>query len=205
MQRRQLVLPILLITALPALAARAEILLSEQTVSINRSSNIFDVSHFDLDLVFGDNPFVPSNEVILFDGLIVSPADVGSVYEANSGTEFDTVSARVTDALNEYITVSMTEDQPDGLGDGRISFEDAFFDRPFPANPPDLAGNVIERVTLEIDSFTLAGPQALVEGQPVDLVVTISFFGIPEPQTIALLGLGLASYAGSFILRRPRG
>lgn len=197
MINRQLVLTSTFLLAIcSALHAGAEILLFEQTISINRSPNIFDNDHFDVDVVFGDSPFVPTNAVVLFDGLVVSPDDVGSIYEATAGTDvsFSTVAGRVTDGLDEFIIVSMTEDEVGGLKDERISQEKMFFEQTLPASPPDLAGNDIEKVTLEVDSFTLAGPGESVEGQPVDLVVTISFFGIPEPQTLAMLGIGLASF-----------
>ena len=184
-----------------ALHAGAETLLYEQTISINRSPNNFDIDQFDLDLVFGDNPFVPTNPITLFDALVVSPADVGSIFEATSGTDtnFSTVSSRVTDGLDEYITVSMTEDEVGGLTEERIAQENMFFEQ---ALPPDLFGTSVEKVTLEVDSFTLAGPDEAVEGQPVDLVVTISFFGIPEPQSLALLGVGIAFLLAMGKLRR---
>ena len=201
---RKLVLPTaFLLVVLPALHASAELLLYERTVSVNRSVNTFDGDQFDLDLIFGDHQFVPTNEVILFDGLVVSPADVGSIYEAALGGDanFLTVSGRVTDSLNEYISVSITEDILGGLNEQRISRENKFFQQ---EAPPDLSGSLVEKITMEIDSFTLAGPGDVVEGDPVDLVVTISFFGIPEPQTIALLGFGLAGLLSCPKLRHRR-
>ena len=152
----------------------------------------------------GDHEFVPTNGVTLFDDLVISPADVGTIYEAttDSDANFPVVATRVTDAANEFITVALTEDQTNGLTEQRISFENKFFDQAIPDNPPDLAGNVVDMVTMQVESFTLVEQGAIVEGQPVDLVLTVSFFSeIPEPQTMALLAIGVAA---SFALFKTR-
>jgi len=202
---RKNLLPIMLLLLVLASQAGAEVLIYKHTLSINNSTNKFDIDHFDLDLRFGNHQFIPSNEAKLFEALIISPADVGSTYEVTAGTDFDTASSRVTDGANEFISVTMTEDETGGVSEGRISPENMFFQKLPPANPPDLFGNVVNKIALAIDSFTLAGPGAIVEGQPVDLVVTISFFGIPEPQTLALGALGICSLLGGFKRRRERG
>lgn len=189
-------LPALLLAALSTGAATAETLLYELSFSVNRKPNVFQVNQFDLDLVFGDDRFSPSNGVTLFDDLVISPGDVGSTFMAdnNSDVAFPVVAGRLTDALDQFINVSLTENNGSGFSEHRIWKENRFFQQD---NPPDLAGSTVEMVSLHVDSFTFLTDEDEDEdsdedGQPVDLELTVSFFGaIPEPTSCVLLGIGL--------------
>lgn len=203
MMHYKLLLPSLFAASIIALAwvipgnvAQSGTLLYERTVSVNRSSNIFSTDEFDLDLVFGDNQFAPTNGVTLFDSLIVSPADVGSTFSADAGsdTEFATVAGRVTDAQNEFMNLSLTEDLSGGLTEQRIWQENRFFQQLVPVNPPDLAGMELGSINVKVESFTFMTEQneESSNSQPVDLVLTVSFLGIvPEPTSVALVAVGL--------------
>ncbi len=180
---------------------QGEILLFQRGVSVNRSVNIFDTDQFDLDLIFGNDFFVPTNGVTLFDSLVISPADVGMTYNATliNDPAFSTVAERLTDAKKEFIKVSLTEDQLNGLTEQRGWAENFFFGH---VSPPDLAGKTVERVSLHVDAFTLlpgalgGGPaalvaQPLVDSQQFDLVFTVMIYGVPEPAAAWLLLVGL--------------
>ena len=194
-------LPALLLVALFASATQAEILLYQRTIDLNRSVNIFDTDSFDLDIVFGDNQFSPSNPLTLFDSLIISPDDVGTILEASieSNPVFATAAGRLTDANNEFINVSITEDQANGLTEQRIWQENRFFQQSVPINPPDLSGQPLTSLRVSIDSFnleTLENEEATLVNEeaslvpPVELVLTLSFFGaIPEPGTLGLIAI----------------
>lgn len=183
-------------------------LLYQRTVSVNRSANIFSTDQFDLDLVFGNNQFSPTNGVTLFDSLVVSPADVGTTFsaDADSDSSFGMASGRVTDALNEYMNLSLTEDLSGGLTEQRIWQENRFFQHVVPTTPPDLAGMVLGSIDVKVESFTFetVENEEASNNQPVDLVLTISFLGvIPEPATVMLVSVGLL--ANILRLRGVRG
>lgn len=185
-------LPALLLAALSIRAATAETLLYELSFNVNHTSNNFQIDQLDVDLVFGDDRFSPSNGVTLFDDLVISPDDVGSTFMAdnNSDPAFPVVAGRVTDALDEFIDFSLIENNGSGFTEHRIWQENRFFKQ---NNPPDLAGNAVEMVSLRVDSFTLLSDEDEDEDeQAVDLDLTVSFFGaIPEPTSCVLLGIGL--------------
>lgn len=199
MRRLNVSLALLLATLLPG-KSHGEILLFQREISVNRSVNIFDTNQFDLDLNFGNDFFAPTNSVTLFDSLAISPGDVNTTYDATSASDpaFSAVAERLTDALNEIIKVSLTEDQVDGLIEQRGWAENFFFGQVAPSAPPDLAGATVDRVSLHIDAFTFLsgapaeGSAALVASQPFDLVFTVSIYSaVPEPAAAQLLLVGL--------------
>ncbi|MCH8840044.1 MAG: hypothetical protein IH831_05080 [Planctomycetes bacterium] len=173
----------LLLATLLAGETQGEILLFQRMISVNRSVNIFDTDQFDLDLIFGDDFFVPTNDVTLFDSLVILPGNVGTTYDATpiSDSAFSTVAERLTDAINEFIKVSLTEDQLDGRTEQRGWAENFFFGH---SSPPDLAGTTVERVSLHIDDFDFS-PDAF------DLKFTVMIYGVPEPAAAWLLLVGL--------------
>ncbi len=195
------VLLALLLATLLIGETQGAILLFQREISVNRSMNIFDTDQFDLDLNFGNDFFAPTNNVKLFDSLVISPGNVGTTYDTTSTSDsaFSTVAGRLTDSLNEFIKVSLTEDQAGGLTEQRGWAENFFFGH---SSPPDLAGATVDRVSLHIDAFSLLsaasdeGPAALVaqplsDGQEFELMFTVSIFGIPEPAAAQLLLVGL--------------
>jgi hypothetical protein len=200
MRHLHVTLALLLATLLTGVA-QGEILLFQRAISVNRSENIFDTDQFDLDLTFGDDFFDPNNGVTLFDDLVISPADIGSTYDATLASDpnnFPTAAARLTDAINEVIRIALTEYQVGGLPEYRGSDEELFFGHPTPPGPPDLAGSTVDRVSLRLDNFVFlssaaaGGPAPVIEGQPFDVSLTLSIYSaIPEPTAIRLLLLGL--------------
>lgn len=200
---------VLLLAMLLAGEAQGEILLFQRGVSVNRSVNIFDTDQFDLDLIFGNDFFAPTNDVTLFDSLVISLGDVGMTYDATptSDPAFSTVAERLTDALNEFINVSLTENQLDGRTEQRGWAENFFFGH---SSPPDLAGTTVERVSLHIDDFDFlsgapgGGPAALVAGQQFDLKFTVSIYGVPEPAAAWLLLVGLMALGLTPFCRRQQ-
>ena len=172
-------------------------LLFERTMSVNRSVNIFDTNQFDLDVTFADRFFNPTNPVTLFGNLKITPDDVGSSFSVSSGDAlFADADLRLTDALDEQILILFTEDQPNGLTEQRGWSESFFFFDPATLATADLAGASLESIRLRVDQFTLVtgSPLAVTTGPPVDLQLTISFFGIvPEPATIWILWAGVAT------------
>ena len=201
----------LVLTMLLTGAAQGEMLLFQQLVNINRSSNPFDTDQFDLDLNFGDDFFAPTNGATLFDDLVISPDEVGATYDATQASDpnnFATVADRVTDGLNEIIKVSLREHQVGGLAEQRGWQEDFFFGHPTPPGPPDLAGNTVVRVSLRVDAFTFvssaigSGVAPLVTGQPFDVDLTLSFYVVPEPAAGGLLLFGLMALGAPAFGRR---
>jgi hypothetical protein len=212
MTRRLKVLLALLLATLFAGETQGGILLFQREVSVNRSVNIFDTDQFDLDLILGNDYFVPTNAITLFDSLVISPADVGMTYDATliNDPAFSTVAERLTDAKKEFIKVSLTEDQLNGLTEQRGWAENFFFGR---ASPPDLAGETVNRVSLHIDGFdfhlavTDGDPAALVaqpliDGPEFDLRFTVSIYGVPEPAAAQLLLAGLTVLGLTPVCRR---
>jgi len=177
-------------------------ILFQRALGVNRSANIFDTDQFDLDLTLGDQFFNPTNPVTLFDSLSITPADVGSTFDATSISDgaFDTVAARFSDAQDEFVRLIFTEDESGGLEEQRGWSESLFFLGLSTPSIPDLAGASIDQVSMTIDLFNLIpdsepsppGPPPL--GPPVDLQMTLTIYGtiIPEPATAGLLLAGLA-------------
>ncbi len=207
MRRRYTASLAILLATLLSGPVQAEILLFSRVISVNRSVNIFDTNQFDLDLNFGNDFFSPTNGVTLFDDLVVTPANVGSTYDATSTSDpnFPEVAVRITDGLNQFIKVMLTENQLGGLSEQRGWPENFFFGHVAPLAPPDLLGMQVDRVSLHIDSFTFSssppggGPSALVaepltSGQQFDLVFTLSVYSaVPEPAACWLLFTGLVA------------
>jgi hypothetical protein len=207
MRRRIITSLAILLATLLSGTAQGEFLLFSRVISVNRSVNIFDTNQFDLDLNFGDDFFAPTNGVTLFDDLLVTPANVGLTYDATSTSDpnFPEVAVRVTDGLNQFVKVMLTENQVGGLSEQRGWPENFFFGHVAPLAPPDLLGMQVDRVSLHIDSFTFVstpsggGPSALLaqpltSEQQFDLVFTLSVFSaVPEPATCWLLLAGLVT------------
>src|SRR5687768_11496344 len=82
-------------------AAQGDILY-ERSLLVDRSTNIFTTSLFDLEFVFGDAFFTPSNPVKLFEGVAITPASVGAVFERKlSDPELLSVAQRLTDGNDQ--------------------------------------------------------------------------------------------------------
>ncbi|MEM9352219.1 MAG: hypothetical protein AAGA92_04330, partial [Planctomycetota bacterium] len=156
--------------------------LFQRAISINKSTNDFATSLFDLDLVLGDDAFTTANPVTLFDDVAIEPADAGTVYEATSATDpgFDEAVLRITDGLDRFLQFLATEVQSgreQGIGFG----ESGFF---LAAGSPDLAGNIIDAITLRLDGFTFSGGPVPGGGPEFEILMTVTVLGrVPEPHS----------------------
>ncbi len=171
--------------------------LFQRSVSINKSANDFATSLFDLDFNLGDDVFITVNPVTLFDDVAVEPADVGTVFEATSATDpgFDEAALRITDGLDRFVQFLATEVQS-GREQGAGFSESGFF---LAAGSPDLAGNIIDAITLRLDEFTFAGGPVPGGGPQFEILLTLTVLGrVPEPQSAILL----ASCLPAALLRR---
>lgn len=192
-------------------AARGDVLY-ERSLTVDRSTNIFTTSLFDIEFVFGDAFFTPSNPVKLFEGIAITPASVGSVFERTlSDPELQAVAQRLTDGNDEYIRLVL-EESASGRREQRGWKESGFFLGHSSPQNPDLAGVNIEAVKLRIDEFVLhSGSLAALApaGPPVNVQMTFTIVGtVPEPSTLALGAIGLAMllrtvYTGGVHRRRP--
>ena len=174
--------------------------LFERSLTVDRSSNIFKTDQFDLAMVLGNSFFSPTNGVTLFGGSKVTPADVGRVFEATAASEpnFPTAVQRLTDSLNEYVRLDLTE-RASGRAEKRGWQERGFFTGIATADSPDLAGSLITALRLRVDGFTLipagAGATLAAAGPPMNLSLTFSVMGVPEPTALGLGPAGLAAFA----------
>lgn len=182
----------------------------ERTLSVDRSANIFTTDDFRLDISLGDSFFTPTNPLSVFAGLHVSPADAGRVFDlsATSPSAFADAVSRLTDARNEYVQLTLTE-QASGRSERRGWRERGFFMGAATAETPDLAGADVEEIRLRIDSFHLAASGSAA-APPVQLLMTFTVLGVeavPEPSAAktALIGLAMLAAAPYTIgrVRRP--
>ncbi len=186
-------------------AAHGDILY-ERSLTVDRSVNIFTSSLFDLEFVLGDAFFTPSNPVKLFEGLAITPASVGAVFERTlSDPELQSVAERLTDGNDQYIRLIL-EESASGRREQRGWKESGFFVGRGSSGNPDLAGSTVEAIRLRIDEFVLhsGSPAALAPaGPPVKVLMTFTVVGtVPEPSTLALGAGGLAISCGRRLRRR---
>jgi hypothetical protein len=193
-------------------AARGAVLF-ERSLVVDRSVNIFTTPTFDLEFVFGDAFFTPTNPVKLFDNVAITPASVGNVFVSNLSNDpaFQAAVGRLTDGQDEYIRLVL-EESASGRKEQRGGQESGFFLGHVSTLTPDLVGATVNALQLRIDGFRLASssPAALAPaGPPVEVLMTFTVLGVPEPSTLALGAIGLAAlvrsvYTGGGNRRRPR-
>jgi hypothetical protein len=186
-------------------AARAAVLF-ERSLVVDRSVNIFNSSHFDLKFVFGDSFLTPTNPAKLFDGAGVSPADIGKVFTSDaSDPAFSTIVSRLTDGHDDYVKLLFTETST-GRAEQRGWRESGFFMGHSNNDAPDLEGSVIKSIQLRIDGFILGAPgaatNALSVAPPVNVQMTFSVLGVPEPATAGMGALAMAALAAYTVRRR---
>jgi hypothetical protein len=193
-------------------AAHADLLFTRALV-VDRSVNFYTTTQFNLEFVFGNSFFTPTNPVTLFDGLTISPASTGQTFVASATTDaaFAAAAQRMSDALNENVRLAFTE-IASGRPEQRGWNESGFFIGHGSPTIPDLAGSRIDSVELRIDSFSLVfGPTPInpsaATAPPVQLLATFSVYGqVPEPPSLvlsggSLLALTVAAYT---VARRRR-
>lgn len=188
-------------------AARGELIV-QRPLGVDRNPNIYTTSDFHLEVsLFGNSFSAPLNLIKLVDANI-SPADGSRVFSLTEGTLYDDLVARLTDGVDEFIQVKLTEIASNRSE--RRGFRESGFFRGFTSLAgPDLAGARVEGVELRIDHFNLAfgSPASLaVSLPPVDLAMTFTVRGsvIPEPGSLALAGIGLAAATAAAYTRRHR-
>ncbi len=209
-------IPLLLLVAtlagLPVPAQAATLFTG--SLGLNSSNNLFGPEQsdlFDLDLAFMDDQLSPINLVNLFDGLIISPSNVGETYVATavSGSMFDPmfleVVDRLTDATPGFIHVILTEAKVGGISEGRGPPEAFFFANGSPPAAPNPAKATIDSIAITLDKFVLLPNGTPGIDRPFDLSLTLTINGtpIPEPATGWLLACGLATL-GQLLFRRRK-
>jgi hypothetical protein len=197
-------LPACLLAAAVCLAPAARgAILFERSIMVDRSVNIFTTSLFDIQLALGDSFFAGPQgyPATLFDGMSITPASVGNIYEATPANPgFQQVALRLTDGEDDFILFILKEAANPVRQEKRGWQESKFFLGHGSTLDPDLAGATIDAVRLRIDSFALApgSPAALALAPgtpPVQVMMTFTVTGtqnIPEPSTLAIAATGLA-------------
>jgi hypothetical protein len=119
------------------------------------------------------------------------------VYVADSTTDaaFNQVASRITDGLDQFVRLVMVE-STSGRAEQRGWRESGFFLGHGTTEEPDLQGAQVNAVQLRVDGFRLASSGA-ASLPPVELQLTLSVMGVPEPSSLAQAAAGLAMIAGS--------
>ena len=184
-----------------ALSTAHAALIVERPLGVDRNKNIFTTNQFDLELVlFGNSFSSPVNPLKLVESGVTT-ADANKTFTLDSGPLFDSVVGRLTDGVDEFITVTLTE-RSSGRSEKRGFKESGFF-AGFSSLPgPDLATANIKSIELRINYFVLSPAPAnpfAVTLLPVDLSMTFTVQGdvIPEPASLSLAALGLATAAAA--------
>lgn len=176
-------------------------LIVERPLGVDRNKNIFTTGQFDLEIVhFGNSFSSPQNELKIVDSGLTT-ADANKTFTLDSGALFDSVVSRLTDGVDEFIRVKLTE-RSSGRAETRGFKESGFFAGFSTLPGPDLATADISSIELRINYFMLSSAPAnpfAVTLLPVDLSMTFTVQGeaIPEPSALALAALGLATAASA--------
>jgi hypothetical protein len=187
----------LMVAALCMAQAASAAILFQRSLMVDRSINIFTTSQFDVDFVFGDAFFTPSNPVKLFDGLMLTPGSIGQMFEANASSDagFAQVASRLTDGRDDFVRLIMSE-VASGRAEQRGWRESGFFVGAGSTEVPDLLGAKIAAIQLKVDGFRLGATGASTTAlslPPVELQLTFTVIGVPEPSSLALSAAGLAA------------
>lgn len=192
-------------------ATQAATLGAESFSSAGGSADIFKDYQLTLTIGSASDRF-PSNAP-LFNGLRVTPADVGRTFTVNATTDanFNNFVAFLTDGEPDGIEMQ-TGTGTLGLVGGALGISGNLF-----GGNPDLAGNNIDSISLRINALSLNSPginpngdgiwtdelfnaTLSVEGKPINHHPPVS---VPEPSS--LLGIfAFGAWGSGFLFKRRR-
>jgi len=184
--------------------ARADVLF-QKTLQVNRSVNIFTTSQFGLKFFLDDSFVAPTQSLQAFNFGVTAGGAPFSATLLPGDPNFDAVAARITDANDDLIRLVLSETST-GRSELRGWFESGFSVDGGTRSLADLAGAVVDRIELKMEQFTLIPAGAAGAGaSPVDLRLTFTVSGIPEPQSLSLAVFGLATLGwGAYTKARRR-
>ena len=186
--------------------ARAEVLFQKSLV-VNRSVNIFTTNQFDLKIVLGNSFVTPSQSLEAFNLALTPNSAPFTVTLLPGNPSFDAVAARITDQNDDLIRLTFSETAT-GRAELRGWLESGFSIDGGTRNLLDLAGASLDSIELKVEQFTLIPPGAASIGAgaspPVDLRLTFSVTGVPEPHSLAMAGIGLATLVGGAYTKARR-
>lgn len=202
----------LLAVLLCAGASARGAVLFERSLVVDRSVNIFTSTEFDLQFeLHAGSALSPTNLASLLPAVQISPSSAGQVFvaDASNTPDFDDVAKRLSDAINENIRLLFTESSS-GRVEKRGWTERGFFLKSALTDAPDLAGAVIDAISVRVDQFTLTfgggGGATAAVAPPVELQLTFSVLGrpVPEPGAFGLAGGSLLAAVGAAYTRAQR-
>ncbi|MGB2987265.1 MAG: PEP-CTERM sorting domain-containing protein [Phycisphaerae bacterium] len=142
------------------------------------------------------DPF-DDNDTALFDDLILSPDDdVGSTFAASTDpySDFDGFVTLLTNGTDDTLRMGTKFRVGSGgsTGEGLASESDWLSEFLAPG-AVDLSGYLIDEITLTVDklTFDIPGSDPNGDGNWTDWNAEITFNIVPEPVTLALLGIGV--------------
>jgi hypothetical protein len=188
-------------------SARGAVLF-ERSLVVDRSVNIFTTTEFELQFeVHGGSALSPTDLESLLPAVQISLASVGQVFiaDASNTPGFVDVAGRLSDAIDENIRLLFTETSS-GRVEKRGWTERGFFLKSALTGAPDLAGSVIDAISVRVDQFTLIFDDSGGTSPPVELALTFSVLGqpVPEPATFGLASLLAAAGAAYTRAQRRR-
>lgn len=125
---------------------------------------------------------------------VVTPFDVGKTFRQSSATSesFGFFASMLSSGTDDAFLIGNY--LPSGGGSGVANYESAFLSKFVPTQSVDFYGYEITEVGLTVDSLTIDSPGQNPNGDGLwtdySYDVTFTIYGIPEPATGLLLGLG---------------
>ena len=130
----------------------------------------------------------------LLDWGVVTPSDVGKTFTQSAVTspDFDFFSSMLTSGTDDILYVQLRF--PNGSSAGTGAPESYWLNKFIQTETVDFYGWQVTEINLTVNSLTIDTPGSNPNGDGIwtDCVydVTFSIYGIPEPSTLLLLGLG---------------
>jgi hypothetical protein len=131
-----------------------------------------------------------NTNAVLFNQFVLTPSDAGRTFTLDSSNDPDFAAAKLS--LENGLTNRVVF--RDGLGSTLLVNEPVFFSTlPLGGNGFDLQGFSVGSISMTVDSLTLTTPGTNPTGSGIWTDVffraTISFYAVPEPSGIVLLGV----------------